>query len=208
MHHIPCWLSVLIPAYNVQDFVAPCLESILTQILPGVEIVVVNDGSTDSTGRVVADMQRRHSAVLTACDHAVNHGIGTTRNHLVERARGEYLWFVDADDTMNMGAMASLQRIVAATDDTRYAELAADHRSMAGRAAAFSNDGLCEEHAVHVLGAGRGPRQHDRLACAGETFGLICILYDDAKTCSRTGSFSARKDSFLCGIDVFRQRRP
>ena len=113
MHHIPCWLSVLIPAYNVQDFVAPCLESILTQILPGVEIVVVNDGSTDSTGRVVADMQRRHSAVLTACDHAVNHGIGTTRNHLVERARGEYLWFVDADDTMNMGAMASLQRIVA-----------------------------------------------------------------------------------------------
>jgi glycosyltransferase involved in cell wall biosynthesis len=112
MKHASCWLSVLVPAYDVQDYVEECLLSVIHQAGPGVEIIVVNDGSSDATGDVVAAVERRHADVVTARDHAVNRGIGATRNRLVDMARGEYLWFVDADDSVRMGAVESLRRIV------------------------------------------------------------------------------------------------
>ena len=113
MHHATAWLSVLIPAYNVQEYLAECLESILVQARHGVEIIVVNDGSGDATGAVAAAFQHRYAGIVTIHNHTVNQGISLTRNRLLEMAHGEYLWFVDADDTMKPGAIASLENIVA-----------------------------------------------------------------------------------------------
>jgi len=107
------WLSILIPAFNTQDYIRECLDSLLVQNLDGVEIVVVNDGSLDDTGNIVAGYQQRHSEIFRVLNHAVSQGVAVARNLLVDSARGDYLWFVDADDTMTAGAVDGLRRVVA-----------------------------------------------------------------------------------------------
>jgi len=112
MDEAMCWLSILIPAYNVDRYVAACLQSVVAQASRGIEVLVVDDGSTDSTPTVIADWQRRHPDVLRVRMHACNRGIAATRNHLVSLARGDYLWFVDADDTLLPGAIGGLREVV------------------------------------------------------------------------------------------------
>mgnify|MGYP003337561915 FL=1 len=107
-----CWLSILVPAYRVESYIGECLDSVLTQAGAGVEVVVIDDGSGDATATVIADRFRRHPGQVRVATHAVNQGIATTRNHLVDLARGDYLWFIDADDTMTAGAVDALRRIV------------------------------------------------------------------------------------------------
>lgn len=112
MNHHDVWLSVLVPAYNADRYVGRCLESIVTQPAHGVEVIVVDDCSTDATATVLAEVRRRHPARLVVHAHARNRGIAATRNHLVNLARGTYLWFMDADDAMLPNAIAALRDIV------------------------------------------------------------------------------------------------
>ena len=107
-----CWLSVLVPAFNVEAHVGGCLGSILAQIRPGVEVVVIDDASVDATSAIVAAAQRDHPEVLRSHHQSVNAGVATTRNRLVRAARGDYLWFIDADDVVADGAIEALQTIV------------------------------------------------------------------------------------------------
>lgn len=106
------WLSVLVPAYNAAPFVAECLGSILSQWQPGVELVVIDDGSTDSTRAVVTEVARRHPGRVTLARHEHNQGLSVTRNELIRAANGEYVWFIDADDLLIAGAIRGLRAIV------------------------------------------------------------------------------------------------
>jgi len=130
MHDDTCWLSVLVPAYNATHHVGECLDSVLAQQTTGVEVVVVDDGSTDSTATVIADRQRRQPDRIRLRRQTQNRGIATTRNHLVREARGTYLWFIDADDTMVPGAIEALRTVV-----NRHAPdlILCDYRSTDGR---------------------------------------------------------------------------
>lgn len=107
-----CWLSLLVPAYNVERHVGECLRSILAQRLAGVEVLVVDDGSIDSTDARIAECRRRHPDRLDADFRTENRGIAATRNQLLQAARGEYIWFIDADDTMRPGAVEALRTVV------------------------------------------------------------------------------------------------
>lgn len=109
MHEECCWLSVLVPAYNADLYVGECLDSILEQRTSGVEVVIVDDGSTDTTAAVIADRQRRQPNRIRLRRENQNKGIASTRNLLVREARGKYLWFIDADDTMLPGAIEALR---------------------------------------------------------------------------------------------------
>lgn len=87
-------VSVIIPAYDVEDYIGPAIESALAQCYPNVEVVVVNDGSTDSTPAVIA----RYAGRVVVVDQE-NQGLAGARNAGLRVARGEYIALLDGDDT-------------------------------------------------------------------------------------------------------------
>lgn len=100
-------VSILVPAYNVETYLDECLQSILSQTLKEIEIVVVDDGSTDQTVTIAEQ--------YAASDHRIriirlaNHqGVSHARNICLKEAQGEYLSFVDSDDSISSTAMEEL----------------------------------------------------------------------------------------------------
>jgi len=109
------WLSLLIPVYNVEPWLEACLASVFAQeALDGVEVLAVDDCATDGSPALLQAWAERHPGRLRVIRHACNAGISATRNTLVEASRGHYLWFLDADDVLMPGAVASLRRQVQA----------------------------------------------------------------------------------------------
>jgi glycosyltransferase involved in cell wall biosynthesis len=89
-------ISVIIPAYNVENFLPRALDSILDQRLSDIEVLVVDDGSADGTGRVCDEYAAKDERVRTL--HQKNGGAPAARNAAIALARGEYIYFMDADD--------------------------------------------------------------------------------------------------------------
>lgn len=89
-------ISVLVPLYNVEDWLPKCIDSILRQTYTYLEILLVDDGSTDNSGKICDDYAEKDSRIRVV--HKVNGGQSTARNLAIEEAKGEYLIFVDSDD--------------------------------------------------------------------------------------------------------------
>jgi hypothetical protein len=106
------WLSVLLPVYGVEPYLTACAQSLLSQAGPGVELVFLDDASPDGSAALLERLQAAHPQQVRVLRHTHNRGISTTRNALLDAARGEYLWFVDPDDLVQPGALAALERIV------------------------------------------------------------------------------------------------
>lgn len=88
--------SIIIPVYNVENHLKECLESILSQSYTNYEIILVDDGSTDGSGKICDSYAREYHNIRVY--HQKNRGQSVARNLAVEKASGEYLWFVDSDD--------------------------------------------------------------------------------------------------------------
>jgi glycosyltransferase involved in cell wall biosynthesis len=106
------WLSFLLPVYNVRPWLRACVESILAQGVGGIEIVLVDDVSTDGSGALARELETAHPGVVRVVAHGTNCGVACARNTLLASARGEYIWFVDSDDIVLDGAIARLRAIV------------------------------------------------------------------------------------------------
>jgi glycosyltransferase EpsH len=88
--------SVIIPAYNAEDTIERCLQSLLVQKREDVEIIVVNDGSTDKTANIINNIAATNKTVV--CLHQANGGVSSARNNGLAHATGTYITFVDSDD--------------------------------------------------------------------------------------------------------------
>jgi len=99
-------LSVIIPAYNVENWLAETIESCLDQTYSDIEIIVINDGSTDKTGEVTDRYAKLDSRVRPI--HQDNAGAGITRARGQELARKKYMHFLDGDDVLSKGAFKTL----------------------------------------------------------------------------------------------------
>ncbi len=108
----PPWLSILVPAYNAQAYLAECLSSVLEPAQDGVEVLVLDDCSTDGSRHILKTLQERWPGRLTVMRHECNRGQSAARNAMLDVARGEYLWFLDADDKLLPGALERLRAIV------------------------------------------------------------------------------------------------
>ena len=100
-------LSIVIPVYNVENYLAKCLDSVIYPGLEGYEVIVVNDGSTDGSGAVAADYAGRYPSLLRLIEKE-NGGLGSARNAGLEAARGEFVFFLDSDDWLRDGAVAEM----------------------------------------------------------------------------------------------------
>ena len=124
-------VTVVVPVHNLQDYVAPCLESIQSQTHENLQVIVVDDGSTDETlaiARKIADADDRFQVISQEKSNA-----GEARNRGMAEARGNYLLFFDGDDLMD-GAMVQLllERALEANADVTVC-----------RAASFHDDPTC-----------------------------------------------------------------
>lgn len=89
-------ISVIIPVYNVEKHLERCVNSVLNQTFRDFEIILVDDGSTDSSGKICDKYATENSTIRTI--HKENRGPSHTRNLGVENAQGEYIYFLDSDD--------------------------------------------------------------------------------------------------------------
>lgn len=89
-------VSVIIPVYNVQDYVEKCLNSVMNQTLKNIEIIVVDDGSTDRSPSIIDEIAKTDERIRVI--HSENGGVSAARNKGLDIARGRYIGFVDSDD--------------------------------------------------------------------------------------------------------------
>ena len=100
-------ISVLIPAYNVDQYIARCLDSVVAQTFRDIEIIIVNDGSTDGTAAIIDEYAARDSRIMVI-NHPENCGLMWVRKTCVEASSGDYLMFVDSDDEVTLDACEKL----------------------------------------------------------------------------------------------------
>lgn len=103
-------VSIVIPLYNKAEYISHCLESLLQQDFDGFEVVVVDDGSTDDSGRI-CDEKAVHDARIRVI-HTENGGVTAARRKGVEQAKGEYIMFVDADDRLLPHAISIMYQAI------------------------------------------------------------------------------------------------
>lgn len=107
-------ISVIVPVHNGASYLEECIDSILAQDCEALEILIINDGSTDATAEVCERLRGQHSCVrvITLPDL----GVSSARNRGLEQSQGAYIMFVDADDRLRPGVLKSLHRLLRQTD--------------------------------------------------------------------------------------------
>ena len=93
-------LSYVVPVYNAADYLAVCIDSLRRQTLGDIEMIFVDDGSTDCSNEILAEAAQRDGRIRVI--HQTNAGVGAARNRGIQEAKGKYIAFVDADDYLDL----------------------------------------------------------------------------------------------------------
>lgn len=99
-------ISIIIPAYNAASYIEDCINSVISQTKKELEIIIINDGSTDNTLEIVKKYKDKRIKLFTT----KNNGIGKTRNTGLKKAQGKYIFFLDSDDYIAKDAMENLYK--------------------------------------------------------------------------------------------------
>lgn len=103
-------ISVIVPVYNVENYVGKCIESILQQVYTNIEILLVNDGSKDSSGKICNDYATKDDRIIVL--NKENGGLSDARNFAIDRAKGEYFVFIDSDDMVSSIYVETLHHLI------------------------------------------------------------------------------------------------
>lgn len=106
-------MSLIIPVYNGEKYIRSCLDSILVQKMPELEVVLVDDGSTDSTGAILAEYCKRDGRFHLLCGN--HEGVAAARNKALDYITGEYVAFIDGDDHITEDYCEALYELASAT---------------------------------------------------------------------------------------------
>lgn len=93
-------ISIIIPVYNAEKYLNACIDSVLKQTYSNIEIVLINDGSKDSSGDICNQYQSKDSRIKVV--HLENRGVSRARNIGIEVCKGDYICFIDSDDTIEL----------------------------------------------------------------------------------------------------------
>ena len=106
------FLSIIIPAYNAEKYIKRCVESCLLQDIPisEYELIIINDGSTDNTGQILDQLTKRYSNITTYTQK--NSGPSIARNLGIQKATGDYIWFIDADDSIEPYCLKKIHKTI------------------------------------------------------------------------------------------------
>ncbi len=135
-------LSIIVPVYNVVNFLKKCIDSIVNQDTNRCEIILVDDGSTDGSEMMCDEYSEKYSNVKTI--HKSNGGLSDARNCGIEVASGEYLMFVDSDDYVKEGSLQFfINKIVTLHSDVYV-----------GKSYSVSDDGVVEDELKYSISEG------------------------------------------------------
>ena len=112
-------LSIVIPAYNYATTLPRTVDSVVPQLADDCELIIIDDGSTDNTPKVIADLLQRYPGKIIT-ERKINGGLASVRNRGIEKARGDWLIFLDADDEMAEGAIKLIREHLRANPETRF----------------------------------------------------------------------------------------
>lgn len=102
-------ISIVVPVYNVEKYLNRCVESLVNQTYKNLEIILIDDGSTDCCSRLCNEWAERDKRIKVV--HKENAGLGMARNTGIENASGEYIYFLDSDDYIAYDAMEKCYRL-------------------------------------------------------------------------------------------------
>ncbi len=103
-------ISIIVPIYNIEKFLPRCLDSIMSQTYRDLEIILVDDGSTDSSGKIADRYAKKDSRIKVI--HQVNSGVSVARNQGLDQATGDYIGFIDGDDYVEPDMYEILMQII------------------------------------------------------------------------------------------------
>ena len=102
-------ISVIIPIFNAEKTIYECIISILNQTYKDFELIMVDDGSTDNSRKICADLEKQDKRIRLFCKK--NGGVSSSRNFGIKKATGDYIFFIDADDWLEEDALEKLVKI-------------------------------------------------------------------------------------------------
>ncbi len=108
-------LSVIVPVYNVEEYLEKCLDSLVNQTLKDIEIIVVNDESPDNSQLIIDKYKKNYPDKIISIKQK-NTGQGVARNNALKKASGEYITYVDSDDWIDLDAYAHLYKVAKKKD--------------------------------------------------------------------------------------------
>lgn len=146
-------VSVVVPVYNVEKYLKRCVDSLIGQSYSNLEILLVDDGSKDSSLSICKEYELKDSRIRVF--HKENEGLGLTRNYGIERATGEHVTFVDSDDYLTSDAIAvMMDRAIATNADvviaTHYYKNEVQEVAMPERL--YSGNEIKKTLMVHMMG--------------------------------------------------------
>ncbi len=102
-------VSIVIPVYNVESYLEECMESVINQSLDDIEIICINDGSTDSSLKILERYESKYNNIIVI--NQENKGLSASRNVGIRKARGKYIYFLDSDDFINIKSMEKCYKV-------------------------------------------------------------------------------------------------
>lgn len=112
---MPVLLSIIIPAFNIESYLSACLDSVFKQKSTNLEIIIVNDGSIDSTGNIADSYAQQYNCIKVI--HQSNQGVSAARNIAIESSIGYYLVFLDSDDVLYDGFFQQVLELITCQPD-------------------------------------------------------------------------------------------
>ena len=101
-------ISVIIPIYNTQKYLKKCIDSVESQSYNNIEIILVNDGSTDSSEKIIQPYLQKYENIKYYKKE--NGGLSDARNYGIQKATGDYICFLDSDDYIDINLFSKLQK--------------------------------------------------------------------------------------------------
>ena len=102
--------SVLVPVYNVEKYLRECIDSVLKQTYQNWELILIDDGSTDSSGKICDEYAKEYTNIIVI--HNQNKGLLLSRRDAIKKSRGDFLLFLDSDDCLRNDALCLLSKII------------------------------------------------------------------------------------------------
>ena len=104
-------ISVIIPVYNTEKYLKRCLDSVIAQEYKDLELVLINDGSTDNSEQLINEYKTKYPELISYYNKE-NTGVADTRNFGIKKAKGEYIMFLDSDDYIDTALLKNLEEYI------------------------------------------------------------------------------------------------